>query len=524
MVSIIIPCFNSGKYLSECLESVLSQDYTDFEAIVVNDCSTDNTLEIAYSYAQTDARIKIIDNSGSAGPGASAARNKGFKTSKGEYVVFLDSDDIWLPTALRRLVNLIEKHNEAGWVIGNCIYFNNYRYNLVSYERSLYDFNEGIYDKFNLITKFIKNFSQTPVPGATILKRDIVERIGGWENKFRKNYTDQAFFIKILCDAKTFVSHDVFLLYRCHSESSSMISVQSGQFKKNEIFFFEWLLLYLRSYEFRGKEEVLQYSAEMIKNNEDIGSQSKINNQPLRILLQKAKKIPRKARTLSRIIFRIIFRLIPKNIYRHFLHQGVRPHSEQYGADRGTEIARYYTECFLEKNKAHFQGNCLEFQEPTYLLKYADRLNCKFDIIHLDDSNFLASIVADLTKPNRIPSDYFDCIICTHVLHIIFEMPDFLAGIKRILKPGGYLFLTVPGISMCDYSWHELWRFTEEGIQLLLEQHFEKDSVQVEGFGNSLVAAGQIRGLSKEEFSIKELSSYDGRFAVEICARAQKTL
>jgi len=158
------------------------------------------------------------------------------------------------------------------------------------------------------------------------------------------------------------------------------------------------------------------------------------------------------------------------------------------------------------------------------LLKYAEHQNCKIDIIHLDDSNPLASIVADLTKPNRIPSAYFDCIICTHVLHIIFEMPEFLSEIKRILKPGGYLFLTVPGISMCDYSWNELWRFTEEGIQRLLEHHFEKDSVQVEGFGNSLVAAGQIRGLSREEFSFKELTSYDGRFAVEICAKAQKTL
>jgi len=197
MVSIIIPCFNSGKYLSECLESVLSQDYTDFEAIVVNDCSTDNTLEVANSYVETDARIKIIDNSETPGLGASAARNKGFKISKGEYVVFLDSDDIWLPTALRKLVNLIEKHNEAGWVIGNCIYFDTFRYNTASYERSHYDFNEGIYDKFDLIPKFIKNFGQTPVPGATIIKRDIVKSIVGWENEFRKNYTDQAFFIKI---------------------------------------------------------------------------------------------------------------------------------------------------------------------------------------------------------------------------------------------------------------------------------------------------------------------------------------
>jgi len=524
MVSIIIPCFNSGKYLSECLESVLSQDYTDYEVIVVNDFSTDNTLEIACSYAEKDARIKIIDNSESSESGASAARNRGFKNSKGEYVVFLDSDDIWLPTALKRLVNLIEKHNEAGWVIGNCIYFDNFRYNLDSYQYSKYDFEEGVYQKQEMVLKFIRNFNQTPSQGAAIIKRIVVKKINGWENEFKMNYTDQAFYFKILCETRTFVTYDYFLLYRNHEESASLKAIKRGEFQKNEKIFFQWLIRNLPNYEFAERDEVSQYAENTIReiDNNDTKVLNKVS--VLKTVLKKTKKLPRKFRTLGRVLKKNAIRIIPKKIYRHFLHQKLQPYSEVYGHDRGTEIARYYIECFLAENKELFEGNCLEFQAPTYLLKYADLEKCKINIIHIDDTNFLANIVADLTKPNTIPSNYFDCIISTHVLHMVLEKEKFLSEIYRILKPGGYILLAVPGVSMCDYSWNELWRFTEEGIQQLLEQHFDKDLIQVKGFGNSLVAAGQIRGLSKEEFSIKELTSYDGRFAVEICAKAQKTL
>jgi len=524
MVSIIIPCYNSGKYLSECIDSILFQDYTDFEIIIVNDCSSDNTSQIATNYAKVDIRIKVTSTSDVQSMGASNARNKGFEISKGEYVVFLDSDDIWLPTSLKRLVNLIEEHNEVGWLIGNCIYFKDFRYNLDSYQYSKYDFEEGVYEKFELLPKFIRNFNQTPSQGAAIIKRDVIIKIKGWENEFKMTFTDQAFYSKILCETKTFVTYDYFLLYRNHEESSSMKSFRNGEFKKNEKIYFQWLIRNIQSYEFREKDEVSQYATKMIDEIDDWDVKTIAQVDFWGSLIHKAKKLPRKFKTLSSVLFKIAFRYIPKNIYRHFLHQGVKPYSQEYGTDRGKEIARYYVECFLEQNTKLLEGNCLEFQAPTYLLKYADPRKCKMNVIHLEDSNVLANIVGDLTQKNTIPSNYFDCIICTHVLHVVYKKEKFLSEINRILKPGGFLLLAVPGVSMCDYSWNELWRFTELGIQQMLEQKFDKDCIQVKGYGNSLVAAGQIRGLAKEEFSLKELKYYDGRFAVEICALAQKNI
>jgi len=318
MVSIIIPCFNSGKYLSECIDSILFQDYTDFEIIIVNDCSSDNTLQIARDYAKKDKRIQITGTSDVQSMGASYARNKGFEISKGEYVVFLDSDDIWLPTSLKRLVNLIEKHSEAGWVIGNCIYFEDFRYNLNSYQYSKYNFDEGLYQKQELILKFVQNFNQTPSQGAAIIKREVVKKIKGWENEFKMNYTDQAFYFKILCETKTLVTYDYFLLYRYHEESASLKGIKSGEFQKNEKKFFQWLIRNLRNYEFAEKDEVRQYAENIIREIDN--NNLKVLNEVslLKTVLKKTMKLPRKARTLTRIVLRIIFMLIPKNIYRYF--------------------------------------------------------------------------------------------------------------------------------------------------------------------------------------------------------------
>jgi SAM-dependent methyltransferase len=130
--------------------------------------------------------------------------------------------------------------------------------------------------------------------------------------------------------------------------------------------------------------------------------------------------------------------------------------------------------------------------------------------------------VADLTKANAIPSHCFDCIICTYTLHLIYELDKAVLQLHRILKPHGALLVAVPHVSMCDPTMHELWRFTPEGLQQVLARAFGSEHVLVQAYGNSLTAAGEIRGLVAREFIPAELSWHDPRFAVEVCARAVK--
>lgn len=109
LVSIITPSYNSSKYISQTIESVLNQTYQNWEMIIVDDCSKDNTVKIIEGYTQKDFRIKLykLENNS----GAAVARNKAIDLSNGRFIAFLDSDDLWLPLKLEKQVNFMLNNN-----------------------------------------------------------------------------------------------------------------------------------------------------------------------------------------------------------------------------------------------------------------------------------------------------------------------------------------------------------------------------------------------------------------------------
>lgn len=111
LVSIVMPVYNCEKYIGEAIESLLAQSYTDWELNAVDDCSTDNSAEIIKSFAKKDARIRYfrLDRNS----GAAAARNKGIELAQGQYIAFLDSDDIFLNTKLEKSLTFMREHNAA---------------------------------------------------------------------------------------------------------------------------------------------------------------------------------------------------------------------------------------------------------------------------------------------------------------------------------------------------------------------------------------------------------------------------
>ena len=109
LVSIITPCYNSEKFLDECISSVLNQTYQNWEMLIVDDNSSDNSSILINSYSKKDERIKPLylnDNIG-----AAMARNKAISKAKGKYLAFLDSDDVWLPKKLEVQTNFMKKNN-----------------------------------------------------------------------------------------------------------------------------------------------------------------------------------------------------------------------------------------------------------------------------------------------------------------------------------------------------------------------------------------------------------------------------
>lgn len=112
-VTVLVPTFNNGRYIREALDSVLNQSYRDFEVIVIDDGSTDDTAQVLSGYGER-VRYILQDNRG-----VSAARNNGMRMARGRYVAFLDADDIWEPDNLRVKVALLEQRPELGAVFSN---------------------------------------------------------------------------------------------------------------------------------------------------------------------------------------------------------------------------------------------------------------------------------------------------------------------------------------------------------------------------------------------------------------------
>lgn len=108
LVSIITPNWNCEKFISQTIESVLAQTYNNWEMLIQDDCSTDGSLQVARRYAETDSRIKIEVNPKNSG--AAVSRNNAIKRSRGIYLAYLDSDDIWVPEKLEKQIAFMEKN------------------------------------------------------------------------------------------------------------------------------------------------------------------------------------------------------------------------------------------------------------------------------------------------------------------------------------------------------------------------------------------------------------------------------
>lgn len=108
LVSIIMPSYNTGRFISETIESVLAQSYSNWELIIVDDCSTDDTDEVVGQYL-TDERIRYIKNKNNSG--AAVSRNHALREAKGKWIAFLDSDDLWMPDKLEKQIRYMEMND-----------------------------------------------------------------------------------------------------------------------------------------------------------------------------------------------------------------------------------------------------------------------------------------------------------------------------------------------------------------------------------------------------------------------------
>lgn len=178
LVSIVIPCYNQGEFLGETLDSVLSQTYREWECIIVNDGSTDNTEAVARGYCDRDSRFKYIYQKNS---GLSATRNKGIRSSSGKYVMPLDSDDKIGAEYVEKSVEILEKNPKMEIVYCNA---------------ELFGVAKG---KWNLPEYSLERIlGENCIFCSALFRRETYDRTGGYKENMKYGFEDWDFWLSII--------------------------------------------------------------------------------------------------------------------------------------------------------------------------------------------------------------------------------------------------------------------------------------------------------------------------------------
>jgi len=209
----------------------------------------------------------------------------------------------------------------------------------------------------------------------------------------------------------------------------------------------------------------------------------------------------------------------------------VTPLSRDFGFDRGTPVDRHYIEKFLYNNRQYFKGRILEVAQDWYASHYA-KLNETaeqkpiVETLHYDGTEDEVTIIGDLTKPETLPENRYDCFVCTQTYNVIFDVSKAIEGSYRLLKEGGVLLATVPGIvQICRGDmdrWGDYWRFTNKSLELLFKKT-KFSQVEIVPMGNVMAACAFLQGMALEELPKKELLDVmDKDYQVVIGIRAVK--
>ncbi len=514
LVSIIIPFLNAERFLSEAIESVFRQTYQHWELLLIDDGSSDGSSRLADRYVNScPNKVFCFAHPGHENLGLPCSRNLGLQKARGRYVALLDADDVWFPSKLEDQVKILESHLDAAMVYGRSRYWKSWTGDSaeVDYTPDLgVPTNQLIPGQQLLVSCYPLGKAGTPCPSDLLFRRTALEKVRAFEDWPFNFYEDQAFLARVYLENAVYVADACWDKYRLHPDSCSAVVFKSGQYNEFRKSYFEWFGSYLR-----------------LKN---------VENEEIWSLLRRAQR--QYGHPLVRRMKRIAERLgkdrnpadsgrvsRPSNSVSFGDLRRVEPLSRNWGYDRGVPIDRHYIENFLAARAADIRGRVLEIGDDTYTRRFGGDRVSAIDVLHVREGNPKATIVADLASAPLIPSDAFDCIILTQTLQLIYDTRAALRTCFRILKPGGVLLATFPGISQIDSgewgdSWY--WAFTTTSAKRIFEEIFAASIVEVQSYGNVLTSISFLEGLPLEELRQEELDYSDPHYQMLITVRAVK--
>ncbi|MEA5466982.1 glycosyltransferase family 2 protein [Leptothoe sp. PORK10 BA2] len=219
LVSIVIPAYNAAKFLSEVIQSVLNQSYQNWELLVIDDGSTDNTAELVSKYSKKDSRVRLISKENG---GVSVARNLGAQLAEGELIAFLDSDDLWLPDKISAHVNYMSSHPQVGVSFA--------RVELIETNgKTTNKLTDNITDTLQPQDLFYSN--PTVTTSNLVIRKSVFQALNGFDESMQYNEDIDLLFRLAIQDKWKIKGIDqVLVQYRLHSSglSSTLMKMEEG--------------------------------------------------------------------------------------------------------------------------------------------------------------------------------------------------------------------------------------------------------------------------------------------------------
>lgn len=250
-VSIITTIFNAAPFLGEAIESVLAQrGAADWELLLVDDGSTDESARIASDYCARDPRLQLVTHPGGENRGISASRNAGLRRVRAPLVAFLDADDVWLPGKLRFQMDILAAHPEVAMTFGAAERW----YSWDPAETHAEDFvvpamvpgigTDTLVAPPELLRAYLQDESLTPCTCTVLVRREAVDRVGGFEESFPGLYDDQVFYAKLCSKESVFVTSECLARYRQHDSSCCATARRLRTEQRGRDIFLHWLRAY----------------------------------------------------------------------------------------------------------------------------------------------------------------------------------------------------------------------------------------------------------------------------------------
>ncbi len=251
-VSVVLIFYNEEQYLGDAIESVFAQTFEDWDLLLVDDGSSDGSIELARLACEArPGQVRLLQHPGGANRGMSASRHLGIEQCSGEWISFLDGDDVWLPHKLSSQLHHLAAHPQARAVYGPLTLFGDDPTVPGFVDGKLYGLecdgvvveSDRVYHPPELVTLFIPH--NDLYPSGAMFERALYHEVGGTESEFRDYYEDGVLWLKMCLHASVFCTSESTYLYRQHADSCTGAGARAGLGVNEEIRYFDWVEQYL---------------------------------------------------------------------------------------------------------------------------------------------------------------------------------------------------------------------------------------------------------------------------------------